>query len=82
MGMKHDLGKLMANPVAVAKSSRTSLRWETAAWSALKMMRVSSEYWRTGQGRSGERGWPIKLSLQAFMDEALKDVSHNDKEVW
>jgi hypothetical protein len=56
MGMKHDLWKLIASPVAAAKSSSTSRRQEVAEGSTLQIISVSSAYWRTGQGVADERG--------------------------
>jgi hypothetical protein len=57
IGTKHDLWKLMANPVATAKSSSTSRRQPAALVEALQRIRVSSAYCKIGQGMSEARGW-------------------------
>ena len=56
MGTKQDLWKLMVRPVAFAKSSRTFFRREMEATSPRQRIRVSSAYWRTGQGLEGSSG--------------------------
>ena len=65
MGMKQDLWKLIANPVALAKSSRIFLRVVADARSARQRMRVSSAYWRTGHGREVSTGWVRLLERKA-----------------
>jgi hypothetical protein len=44
IGIMHDLWKLIARPVAAAKSSRTLLRQAAAVGEALQRIRVSSAY--------------------------------------
>jgi hypothetical protein len=47
MGIKQDLWKLIANPVAAAKSSSTCRRHAVALGEALQRIRVSSAYCKT-----------------------------------
>jgi hypothetical protein len=56
MGMKHNVWKLMASPVAAAKSSRLDFSLATAPGAALQIMRVLSAYWSTRHGVLVETG--------------------------
>ena len=56
MGTKVLLWKLMSRPEAREKSSRIFLRLATSEGTARTIMRVSSVYWRVGQGMSSTRG--------------------------
>ena len=65
MGRKVLFSKLICNPMAAEKFCKVSLRASNCASSALRIIRVSSAYWRTGQGEFGVMGcWNVPSAAE------------------